>query len=109
MRIIEDRSFGYAELLLAVQANVQDTGRNFLRLHLAGLLVQPLARSGLLHVTRHALTAAMDALGTVGPAHLFEEMVAGFRGAEGSTYIYQVHFARPLYALCGQSQLLSSR
>src|SRR5262245_61672356 len=99
MRIVEDRSFSDAELLLAVKADGEDSGRYGLLFELAGLPIGTHARAGLLHILRDALAVAVDALRTFRPAHLFEEIIAGFRSGERFGYVYEVHL-RPLDVVC---------
>src|SRR5215831_20358996 len=98
MRIVEDRSLGDGELVLALAADVQDARRYRTRLHFAcfgiddrllGGGIFDRAESGLLDVFRYLLTPALQALNAFGPAHLFEEIVAGFRSSELFCYVYQ--------------------
>ena len=61
------------------------------RFHLAGFGTLARASASLFDILRDALAAAMDAFNTVRLTHLFQKIIAGFRGCELFGYVYEVH------------------
>jgi hypothetical protein len=108
VRIVEARSLDDAELLFAIAADVEDSGRYGLLFEGASLGIFAGAGTGVLNVLRDFLAIAVDAFDAFGLAHLFQEIVAGFGSGELFGNVYQVH-VRPLDVVCPFPELLSSR
>jgi hypothetical protein len=80
MGIVENRSFGHRELLATLEANVQEAARTSFSSAMPIFALIRVRVPGCLTYFDTRLLIAGQALNAIRPAHLFQEIAAGFRG-----------------------------